>query len=35
MKTGVRARYFQKYKVRNKFKNNGNKHIIEKGDEEE
>ena len=33
MKTGVRARYFQKYKVRNKFKNNGNKHI--KGDDEQ
>ena len=33
MKTGVRARYFQKYKVRKTYKDNGNKHI--KGDDEE
>jgi len=33
MKAGVRARYFQKYKVRKTYKDNGNKHI--KGDEEE
>tara|TARA_R110000744_G_scaffold131655_3_gene239781 strand:+ start:125 stop:232 length:108 start_codon:yes stop_codon:yes gene_type:complete len=26
MKTGIRARYFQKFKVRKTFKDNGNSH---------